>query len=82
MGYTGNKSIIEDTSVLKEREIAVFVDTLGDHGVNLDARGWVLTADFWPAKWRITEQIKYALDEAGISIPYWQMDVHVEEKRG
>lgn len=72
----------EDASVLKEREIAVFVDTLGDHGVNLNARGWALTADFWPAKWRITEQIKYALDEAGISIPYWQMDVHVEEKRG
>lgn len=68
----------EDASVLKEREIAVFVDTLGDHGVNLNARGWALTADFWPAKWRITEQIKYALDEAGISIPYWQMDVHVE----
>lgn len=68
----------EDASVLKEREIAVFVDSLGDHGVNLNARGWALTADFWPAKWRITEQIKYALDEAGISIPYWQMDVHVE----
>lgn len=68
----------EDASVLKEREIAVFVDSLGDHGVNLNARGWALTADFWPAKWRITEQIKYALEEAGISIPYWQMDVHVE----
>ena len=72
----------EDASVLKEREIAVFVDSLGDHGVNLNARGWALTADFWPAKWRITEQIKYALDEAGISIPYWQMDVHVDQGRG
>lgn len=70
----------EDASVLKEREIAVFVDSLGDHGVNLYARGWALTADFWPAKWRITEQIKYALDEAGISIPYWQMDVHVDQR--
>ena len=69
----------EVASVLKEREIAVFVDSLGDHGVNLYARGWALTADFWPAKWRITEQIKYALDEAGISIPYWQMDVHVDQ---
>lgn len=68
----------EDASVLKERETMVFVDSLGDHGVNLNARGWALTADFWPAKWRITEQIKYALEEAGISIPYWQMDVHVE----
>ena len=69
----------EDASVLKEREIAVFVDSLGDHGVNLYARGCALTADFWPAEWRITEQIKYALDEAGISIPYWQMDVHVDQ---
>lgn len=71
----------EDASVLKERETMVFVDLLGDHGVNLIARGWALTADFWPAKWRITEQIKYALEEAGISIPYWQMDVHVEGAR-
>lgn len=69
----------EDGSVLKEREITVFVDSLGDHGVNLNARGWTLTADFWPAKWRMTEQIKYALDEAEISIPYWQMDVHVDK---
>ncbi len=70
----------EDPCVLKEKEINVFVDSLGDHGVNLTARGWASTSDFWPAKWRLTEQIKYALDEAGIAIPYWQMDVHVDRE--
>jgi len=74
----------EDISVLKEKEVNVFVDSFGDHGVNLTARGWVLTADFWPVRWRLTEQIKYALDEAGIVIPYWQIDVHTDadKKRG
>ena len=68
-----------EEAVLKEREINVFVDSLGDHGVNLNARSWVAQADFWPVRWRLTEAVKYALDEAGISIPYWQMDVHLDK---
>lgn len=70
----------DDPSVLKEKEVNVFVDSLGEHGVNLTVRGWAATSDFWPARWRLTEQIKYALDDAGIDIPYWQIDVHMEKQ--
>lgn len=63
-------------SVLKEKEIRVFVDSLGESSVNLNVRCWALQSDFWTTKWELTEQIKYALDEAGVRIPYPQLDVH------
>lgn len=66
-----------DAAVLKEKERKVFVQELGDSSVNLDVRCFALNEDYWECRWRITEQIKYALDEAGITIPYPQMDVHV-----
>lgn len=66
--------------VIKEREIRVFVDSLGESSVNLNVRCWALQADFWTAKWELTEQIKYALDEADIRIPYPQMDIHVDKE--
>ena len=67
-----------DAAVIGEREIMVFVDSLGESGVNLVARCWSSQEDFWPAKWRLTEAVKYALDEAGIKIPYPQMDIHLD----
>jgi len=71
------KLLENDPAVLKEQEKAVFVDELGDSSVNLDVRCWFNNDDFWPGKWRLTENVKLTLDEAGISIPYPQMDVHI-----
>lgn len=68
----------EDQAVLKEKDHRVFVQELADSGVNLNVRCWAVNEEYWECKWRITEQIKYALDDAGISIPYPQMDVHIE----
>lgn len=67
-----------DEAVLKEKDRLVFVQELADSGVNLNVRCWASNEQYWECKWRITEQIKYALDDAGISIPYPQMDVHIE----
>ena len=41
-------------------------------------RPWVQTADYWDVFFAITEQVKLAFDDHGISIPYPQMDVHVQ----
>lgn len=62
--------------VLREEGILVFVDSLGDDGVMLGARAWTATGDYWSVKWELTEKIKLAFDEAGIEIPYKQMDIH------
>lgn len=72
------KVLAEDEAVLKDRDMQVFVDALADSSVNLGVRCWLNNEDFWPGKWRITENCKYALDEAGIEIPFPQMDVHMK----
>jgi len=64
---------------LPEEEILVFVDELGDSSVNMGARIWVKTEDYWSARWRLTENIKYAFDSHNISIPYPQMDVQIKQ---
>ena len=72
--------VLEDEkAVLKEEEYFVYVDELGESSVNLGIRCWLATDDFWTGKWRLTENVKYALDEAGIGIPYPQMDVHLTD---
>lgn len=69
----------KDDKVLQDRDKQVFVDELGDSAVKLGVRCWFKQEDFWPGKWRITENCKAALDHAGIEIPYNQMDVHLDQ---
>lgn len=69
-----------DAAMLQDRERLVFVQELGDSSVILGVRGWFSNEDFWTGKWRVTENIKYALDQAGIEIPFPQMDVHLQER--
>lgn len=72
------KVLEEDEAVLKDKDYRVFVQELADSSVNLDVRCYAVNEEYWECKWRITEQIKYALDDAGVSIPYPQMDIHIE----
>lgn len=69
----------EDEGILKGEEIQVFVESLGESSVILTVRGWARNEEFWPVKWRITEKIKATLDEAGIKIPFPQMDIHLDK---
>ncbi len=71
------KVLEEDPAVLSSKDRRVFVEELADSSVNLNVRCWADNDEYWECKWRITEKIKYALDDAGISIPYPQMDVHL-----
>lgn len=72
------KLIEEDPKVMQEKEKMVVVDELSDSCVKLIVRCWLANEDYWTGKWRLTEGCKYTLDEAGIEIPFPQMDVHVK----
>ena len=77
------KEIMESTArncryVLQDRDITVFVDSLGDSAVNIGLFCYVNTPDFLAAKWQMTEDIKLRFDDAGISIPFPQVHVHME----
>ncbi len=71
------KLLAGDEAVLKDREMLVVVDSLGDSAVELIVRCWFTNEEYWDGRYRLTEGIKYALDRAGIQIPYPQMDVHM-----
>ncbi|MFQ6370171.1 mechanosensitive ion channel family protein [Shewanella sp. YIC-542] len=65
--------------VLKDPAYTVGLAALADSSVNFAVRPWVKVGDYWPAHFELMEQIKLALDENGIGIPYPQMDVHIKE---
>ena len=73
------KVIEEEPARLKDEEMQVFVSELADSSVNMGVRVWVKAEEYWPAKWRITENVKLALDKNGISIPYPQLDVQIRQ---
>ena len=68
-----------DPAKLSEEPALVFVNDLGDSAVNIGVRVWVRAEDYWEARWRLTEAIKYALDEKGIPIPNQQIDVQIKQ---
>lgn len=66
-----------DPRVLKEPAPTVAVSELGDSSVNLAVRPWCDPAVYWDVYFDTLENSKLALDSAGISIPFPQMDVHM-----
>lgn len=74
------RTIIDsDERVLKNPETLIAVSELADSSVNFVVRPWVKSGDYWAVKFDLTENVKLAFDEQGISIPYPQMDVHSKQ---
>ncbi len=69
--------LASDERILKDPAPLVAVGELADSSVNLVVRPWVKREDYWSVLFDLNERIKLAFDDAGISIPYPQMDVHL-----
>jgi small conductance mechanosensitive channel len=67
----------KNDKVLSEPAPSVRVDGLGDSAVNLIVRPWCRSSDFGTLKDELIAEIKEGLEQAGIAIPYPQLDVHV-----
>lgn len=65
--------------VLDEPAPSVAVVELGDSSVNLAVRPWCTPEDYWTVYADIFEQGKEALDAAKITIPFPQVDVHMDK---
>ena len=63
--------------ILEDPEPAVILLDLGDSAVNWSVRVWANSDDFLTVKQATTRAVKVALDEAGIEIPFPQMDVNL-----
>ena len=68
-----------DERVLKNPEAVVYLTSLGDNSVNLSLRMWTNTADYWGVFFTVQEQMKDAFDREGISFPFPQRTVHIQQ---
>ncbi len=66
-----------ESRILADPPPTVAVGELGASSVDFIVRPWVRTADYWAVRFALLERIKLAFDEAGITIPYPQQDVHL-----
>lgn len=53
----------------------VVVKNLGDSSVDLELRAWTKRTEYWDVRFKMIRDVKYALDKAGISIPYPHVQV-------
>jgi len=68
-----------DERILDEPAPDIALGELADSSVNFLVRPWAKAEDYWGLLWDTTETVKLKFDEAGISIPYPQMDVHMDK---
>lgn len=68
-----------DERVLKDPTPLIAVAELADSSVNFNVRPWVSTGDYWAVLYDVTEKIKLAFDENGISIPFPQVEMHIQQ---
>ncbi|MCI5688293.1 MAG: mechanosensitive ion channel family protein [Emergencia sp.] len=61
----------------KEPEFVIGVASHGDNAILMDLKVWCSTEDYFDVKYYLEEQVKIAFDQAGIEIPYPQVDVHI-----
>jgi small conductance mechanosensitive channel len=71
-----------DERILSEPESQIVVLELGDSSVNIGVRPFARTEDAWNVKFDMMEKVKNRFDEARISIPFPQRDVHVFQSNG
>ena len=74
------KNILDaDERVLREPEGLIELSALADSSVNILVRAWVASENYWPLYYAVTTEVYRAFNEEGISIPFPQMDVHLQK---
>ena len=68
--------------ILREKDTAplVRVSAHGESAIEITARCWVKSNDYFTVKFDVLESVKREFDECGITIPYKQLDVHLVEE--
>lgn len=73
------KLFAEDERILKEPAVFVELTKLNSSSVDLVARAWVKSEDYWGVFFSMNEKVYKNFPKEGLNIPFPQMDVHVKE---
>jgi small conductance mechanosensitive channel len=71
--------LTENEKVMKDPPFMVAVSELGDSSVNFVVRPYAKVADYWKVYFEVTEQVKRTFDDQGVTIPFPQRDVHLDQ---
>ena len=71
------EALAADTRILDDPAPSVSVADLAESSININARPWVKTPDYWAVRSDLLENIKLAFDSNGITIPFPQRDIHM-----
>jgi small conductance mechanosensitive channel len=74
--------VAADERILAEPEPQIVLLELGESSVNIGVRPFVKTTDIIIVQSDIMEKAKKRFEEAGISIPYPQTDIHIRHSNG
>lgn len=70
-------ALSQEDRVLDSPAPAMLLMELGESSVDIAVRPWVKSSDYSAVRSDLLENIKRALENAGLSIPYPQRDVHI-----
>ncbi|MEA1898283.1 MAG: mechanosensitive ion channel [Bacteroidota bacterium] len=68
-----------DSRIMKDPEPFIAISELADSSVNFAVRAWVKSEDYWAVFFQMNEQVYKTFEKEGLSIPFPQMDVHVQK---
>ena len=74
-----HRLVQEDERILKEPEVFIALNELADSSVNIVLRAWVNASDYWGVYFEMNEKVYKTFDEEGLSIPFPQLDVHLQK---
>ncbi len=75
------QAVIESNPLIfTEPSPIIGVSAQGDWSIDIDLKVWCRTEHYWDVKYDLQEQVKYAFDEADITIPFPQMEVRLNKK--
>lgn len=69
----GHEKVLSDPAPFVE------LGELADSSVNFTVRAWVNAADYWSVHFFMLENVYRKFGEAGLNIPFPQMDVHLDK---
>lgn len=73
-------AIDENPLSLDEPEPNIRISAYNDSSIEIIARPWVCSNDYWTLKFDLLETIGKEFSKEGIVIPYNQLDIHIKDK--
>ena len=73
-------AIDDNPLALPEPEANIRISDYKDSSVEIIARPWVNSSDYWDLKFDLLETVGREFKKQGIIIPYNQIDVHIKER--